>query len=241
MALSGRILIDTESHLPATKWQVFPWFAGKCAGFTIEMVVTSMREFVQFQIVVVLALCAAACQQPRERLQTNLPSELILLPEARHVKYTRDDQSVTIGYEADLAFPADALLGAVKRALGNEWRALNDIWLNPGVPSSHVTGWTYYPDGRHYWRAEWRAPDDRLVEYILQYQSAKASDGHMLSQPDNARLRVNAMQFSSSYVLFTERAVQTSLIGQGGATSGGLTPAAPVVARRAGGAGEPPR
>jgi hypothetical protein len=200
-----------------------------------------MRAFVQCHVVVVLALCAAACRQHREVIPNDLPAELILLPKARHVKYTRGDQSVTIGYEADLAFPADVLLGTINRSLGSPWRALNDIWLNPGVASSHVTGWTYYPDGRHYWRAEWRAPDDRMVEYILQYQSVKPGDGHTLSQPDNARLRVIATMFSRSYVLSTEHDVRTRLIGQGSAPSRGLTPAAPVAAKSAGGAGEPSR
>jgi hypothetical protein len=172
-----------------------------------------MQAFVRASMVVVFAFGAWACDHASEQLRTKLPAGLVLLPGAQQVTHGGDDRSVSIGYEVDLPFPAGALLDAVNRALGEHWPPLNDLWLNPGVPSSHVTGWTYFPDGRHYWSGQWRSADDRMVEYVLQYQSATPGDGHTLSQPDNARLRVNASHYSSAYVLSVEDELKNRRIG----------------------------
>jgi len=59
-------------------------------------------------------------------------------------------------------------------ALG--WRPLKDDWLNPGLPSSHVRGWTDFTDGTrtpvhrvHRWGAQWQDESGNIVDYTLDY------------------------------------------------------------------------
>jgi hypothetical protein len=54
---------------------------------------------------------------------------------------------------------------------------LKEDWLNPGLPSSHVRGWTYYEDETkkpatsvRAWGAEWENGAHDILTYLLEYR-----------------------------------------------------------------------
>jgi len=56
------------------------------------------------------------------------------------------------------------------------WTPLQDDWLNPELPSSHVRGWTDFIDGTttpmhhvHQWGAQWQDKSGNIVDYTLRY------------------------------------------------------------------------
>jgi hypothetical protein len=58
------------------------------------------------------------------------------------------------------------------------WRALDEDLLNPGVPSSHATGWASFRDATttpttraRQWYAQWRHASGDVVAYGLLYAS----------------------------------------------------------------------
>ncbi|QDT67990.1 hypothetical protein MalM25_08990 [Planctomycetes bacterium MalM25] len=56
------------------------------------------------------------------------------------------------------------------------WMPIQDDWLNPGIPSSHLRGWTDFRDGTttpmnrvHRWGAQWQDKTGNVVDYTLSY------------------------------------------------------------------------
>jgi len=86
--------------------------------------------------------------------------------------------SLFVAYRLTEEYPARNAIERVSshlRTLG--WVPLKEDWLNPGLPSSHVRGWTDYVDRtanlvRHVyqWSAEWQDSRGNLVDYSLRYE-----------------------------------------------------------------------
>jgi hypothetical protein len=97
---------------------------------------------------------------------------------ATEVKQTRWQGHDQILYRVQASYPATEVLRTITvrlRQLG--WKPLKEDWLNPGLPSSHVRGWTYYEDETkkpatsvRAWGAEWENGDHDILEYDLYYR-----------------------------------------------------------------------
>jgi len=118
-----------------------------------------------------------------ETIPTTEPDEatsaaLIVLDGATQVR--RDPGaywSFHVAYALKEKHPASNVIQQISsrlQALG--WRPLKDDWLNPGLPSSHVRGWTDFVDGTrtpmhhvHRWGAQWKDESGNIVDYTLDY------------------------------------------------------------------------
>jgi hypothetical protein len=110
--------------------------------------------------------------------------------------------SYHVAYAVTVPHPATNVIQQVSSrlaALG--WKPRKDDWLNPGLPSSHVRGWTDFGDRTrtpaqhvHQWKAQWQDQSGNIVDYSLNYT-------YPMSGPPNLNsLWVNASWYPASGV-----------------------------------------
>jgi hypothetical protein len=92
-------------------------------------------------------------------------------------------ESFWVTYTVKRKYPAIDVIDEISSRLKKlGWRPLKDDWLNPGSPTSHVTGWTEFVDAtpasapQHVdqWRAQWENDDGEIVLYNFSYYSPTA-------------------------------------------------------------------
>ena len=127
-----------------------------------------------------------------------LPAWFVLAPGARHVRYTVFQGKDQLTYSVDAPYPARSVLALISKQLSKQgWKGLKEDWLNPGLPTSLVRGWTYFSDDAgasktsvRAWQADWENSQHEILTYILQYRCP----GDSCSSTDNLReLRVIAV------------------------------------------------
>ena len=126
----------------------------------------------------VLVTCISAwCQQSKHAAETR-PSFFVVTRGATEVKQRRWQGEDQILYRIQASYPAADVLRTITvrlRQLG--WKPLKEDWLNPGLPSSHVRGWTYFEDETtkpatsvRAWQADWENGAHDILTYDLKYR-----------------------------------------------------------------------
>jgi len=117
------------------------------------------------------------------RIPASAPSEevasvLFVLEGARDV---RQNNGAVGSYHVTYALSEKHPAGNAIRRISSQlevlgWQPLKEDWLNPGVPSSHVRGWTDFIDATrrptqhvHQWSAQWQDDSGNLVMYFFRY------------------------------------------------------------------------
>jgi hypothetical protein len=104
--------------------------------------------------------------------------ELIPLKGASKVRHDEGwGNSLHVAYGLNEKYPAQDILsqiGGRLKKLG--WEPLKEDWLNPGTPSSHVTGWSEFMDEQmspvrhvHQWLGQWKNGTGDVVIYAFTY------------------------------------------------------------------------
>ena len=133
-----------------------------------------------------LAVMAIRCAGDRVDDRRPVPvangnEALIVPPEARSVQRGHAAYgSFFVSYALTERFPARNALKRIKSTLKRlGWLPLKDDWLNPGLPSSHLRGWTHFvditsgtPRQVHQWAAQWQDLSGNVVTYSLRYDPA---------------------------------------------------------------------
>jgi hypothetical protein len=150
-----------------------------------------------------------------------LPLPLRPLPEARHVVAAGAAGEFAVHYDLQACYPASATLDLLLKRLPAEWVPRKENFLNPGMPTSHVRGWTHYEDDRtqphsyvNHWAGEWDDTSGRILTYDLVFRSRTENE-------TSCNLEISATQLSAA----TVRALESSARGRSG-------PVAAVVPRR---------
>ena len=143
-----------------------------------------------------------------ETIPTTEPDEatsaaLIVLDGATQVR--RDPGaywSFSVAYALREKHPASNAIQQISsrlEALG--WRPIKDDWLNPGLPSSHVRGWTDFRDSTttptqhvHQWGAQWQDKSGSIVGYTLRYSYPESAT------PDFESLWINGSWYPAAGV-----------------------------------------
>ncbi len=118
------------------------------------------------------------CDKSPGKKPENYPDALILLPNATEVKYYRLGGSFQLTYKIATEYPAADLIATISNQLKqSNWHALKEDYLNPGLSSSHVRGWSLFEDGTkkppqtvHQWLADWENQTGEVVRYGFRYQ-----------------------------------------------------------------------
>lgn len=88
-----------------------------------------------------------------------------------------------VSYHVTSKFPATPVIELISKKLQKAgWEPLKYDFLNPSLPSSHVTGWTYFLDGTkdptqcvHQWLRDWKDPSGNIVIYAFRYEQLGCS------------------------------------------------------------------
>jgi hypothetical protein len=111
------------------------------------------------------------------------PASLLVYPKAEQVRYDDKDGAWWVYYSVQAEYPAEGVLRFIRTELKRQgWWPLKEDVLNPGLPSSHVTGWQDYVDSRtspktqvRKWIAQWKNARGDVVWYVLKYQYPKGT------------------------------------------------------------------
>jgi hypothetical protein len=105
-----------------------------------------------------------------------------------------------VSYTMKMPYPAAGLVPDVEqRASSLGWLSMKEDYMNPGIPTSSVRGWTSYVDlskgGRaamHQWQSQWRNKDGALLTYSFWYRTESVAGDSAPAVPDNDNLHVSA-------------------------------------------------
>lgn len=86
-------------------------------------------------------------------------------------------------YTCEVDYPAEDVVAFISKELQvKNWKPLKEDFMNPGLPSSHVSGWADFEDDRaspsthvYQWMADWENEAHDIVRYDLEYRSPVAS------------------------------------------------------------------
>ncbi len=129
--------------------------------------------------------------------------ELIPLKGAEKVRYDKGAyDSLHVAYGLNEKYPAGDVLKQIDSRLKKlGWEPLKEDWLNPGLPSSHVSGWAEYVDGTmnperqvHQWLADWKNRAGDVIVYSFTYTYPRRG------KPDLQNLWVNGSWYPASSV-----------------------------------------
>jgi hypothetical protein len=86
-------------------------------------------------------------------------------------------------YTCEVDYPTKDVVAFVSKELQvKNWKPLKEDFMNPKLPSSHVSGWADFEDDRanpsthvYQWMADWENEAHDIVRYSLEYRSPAAS------------------------------------------------------------------
>ena len=104
---------------------------------------------------------------------------LMVAPGATKVEFKKLGLLQQVYYEVKTPYPAEEVLSWLREQLAQRgWQPLEDDFLNPGLPSAHVTGWQSFGDASsrqlswvQQWMADWQDANGNVVVYALRYRT----------------------------------------------------------------------
>jgi len=135
-------------------------------------------------------------------LSSDYSDSLFTVHGARDVHFTKLSGTDQLSYHISAQYPAHEVIINIKAKLSDlGWIPLKDSFLNPGIPTSHVRGWTNFEDATgerlkvvHSWWGDWTNESGEIVSYILRYDYPKKE------QPGLESLSVTAIYMSKEKV-----------------------------------------
>jgi hypothetical protein len=122
----------------------------------------------------VLASGLAACRHGSTAQHTDA---LIVCPGAERVSWEQFQGTDQLAYQVKIEYPADSIIACISKQLSeNGWQPLKEDFWNPGLPSSHVRGWTQFTDATVHpeatvdaWASQWQNQAGDIVWYSFRY------------------------------------------------------------------------
>ncbi len=151
----------------------------------------------KFMTVVILAATVAlgGCQASSGQGPEDDSDALIVVAGSRDVTFHRLRGTHRLTYMVDTDYPATQTIQEISRQLlARGWSPLEKTYLNPAVPTSHVTGWESFSDGTsqplnkvHQWHGQWINKTQDVLSYTFRYSY------HARTEPDLSHLQVIAI------------------------------------------------
>jgi hypothetical protein len=140
-----------------------------------------------------------------------LPLHLRPLPGATNVVAAGAGDEFAVHYELAACYPALPQLALLSKRLPGEWVPRKESFLNPGIPTSQIRGWTNYEDSTSappthvdHWAGEWDDKSGRILTYDLIYRSRTANEAR-------CKLEISATQLSAPTVRALEARARSSV------------------------------
>jgi hypothetical protein len=144
---------------------------------------------------VLLAVIISGCQTKASQDPKNYSGSLIVLPGALNINYAKVNNTDQVTYNLKVAYPAPEVISQLlKKTSDMGWSPLKEDFLNPGLPTSIVRGWSDYEDASrkpntkvHSWQTDWQNKNGDVLIYGLKYRYP------LNSQPDMSSMNVVAI------------------------------------------------
>ncbi len=129
-------------------------------------------------ILIMFVLCGnPSCQEATTTGQELRPC-LVVVPGGTDIKSIRYHGEDQLSYLVQSQYPADDVLHAIGSQLAKTgWKPLKEDYLNPGLASSQVRGFQYFPDltthpksSARRWVGQWENGAHDIVNYMLEYR-----------------------------------------------------------------------
>jgi hypothetical protein len=129
-------------------------------------------------LTIISALTLIGCRPSIHEETPRHTDALIVCPGAEAVRWVWFEGSDQLGYQVKVEYPADSIISCISTKLSeNGWEPLKEDFWNPGLPSSHVRGWTQFTDATVHpeatvdgWLSQWQNQAGDIVWYGLQYR-----------------------------------------------------------------------
>lgn len=139
------------------------------------------HTFLDFLLCVVI--CAGLYNGRQQVEAAERPAALILYPGATDIRFDERGSTGRLSYRVSSKFPATPVIELISHKLQKAgWEPMKYDFLNPSLPSSHMTGWTYFLDGTkdptqcvHQWLGDWKDPSGNIVTYGFRYEQLSCS------------------------------------------------------------------
>ena len=151
--------------------------------------IAEMKILSSLIIFLIVSIYIVGCENNRELRSHKHSDALIELENADNIFYDpRDDGSIQLSYQIKENYPAKQAIKIISTKLAARgWVPLKEDFLNPGLHSSHVGGWTKFEDSSgkstriiHQWMGDWKNQGDDIVRYVFIYEYPKM-EGENLS------------------------------------------------------------
>jgi len=139
------------------------------------------------------------CQTKSSQNPKDYSDSLVLLPTAANIYYGKVNNTDQVWYTLKADYPATAVINELQKKIDDKgWSTLKEDYLNPGLPTSAVRGWTKFEDVSkqpntvvHSWNSDWQNKNGDVLRYHLNYRYP------INSQPDMTSLTVVAIYVPS--------------------------------------------
>ena len=139
------------------------------------------RRFLALFVCIVICAVLYNGRQPAEAAEH--PAALMLYPDATAVRFDKLGSLDRLGYHVSSKFPATPVIDWISDKLQKTgWEPLKYDFLNPELPSSQVTGWTYFLHSTkdptvcvHQWLGDWKDASGDIVRYGFRYKQVGCS------------------------------------------------------------------
>ncbi len=146
-------------------------------------------------IFLLLLVIFFGCQTKPSQNPKNYSDSLIILSGASNISYAKIDSTDQVMYTIKAEYPASTVINELQSKInGNGWSPLKEDFMNPGIPTSIVRGWTKFEDASkqpntevHAWVTDWQNKKGDILQYHLTYRYP------IKSQPDMSSLKVVAI------------------------------------------------
>jgi hypothetical protein len=135
----------------------------------------------------VLLTLLTGCKDTRPKIY-NHSKAFVILGNAEDTFYDlQDGGSIQLSYKIKENYPATSAIKQISGQMeANGWKLLKEDYLNPGLPSSQVKGWSDFEDASrpptrivHQWMGDWEDKYGNIVRYAFIYQYPKNKDKNL--------------------------------------------------------------
>lgn len=181
--------------------------AGQPRNF-VTTKLTRIRLLRLLHLVMVLGLAnfilaGSGCNAQRTVNLLKYSDSLVLVEGAQNPTYSKYLGTDQLIYTVDVQYPAAQVIKEIYEKLGAKgWEPLSEDYLNPGLPSSHVRGWTDFIDSTekphrkvHQWLTQWEDSNQDIVWCTLRYSYPERA------QPDLKSLKVSIIFIPSKLAI----------------------------------------
>ena len=118
---------------------------------------------------------------------SNYSDALIVIKGAKDLSYSKFRGTDQLVYKINTPYPANQEINELSEKLkAKGWMPLKEDYFNPGMPSSHVAGWTDFTDGTkkperqvHQWLAQWESAKKNILWCTLRYSYPVGEKGYL--------------------------------------------------------------